>query len=295
MMLGLQNAPEGQRLLEAAADRYRLAKNAYRWQIVLSVVVPVVFTFGSALSGDITPWVALYGLAIALLDPLLVDSAYRRWKRDGALMQEAFDCTVLGIPWDTIHCGDRPPMERVTEWANRFRRKPTPQQMSDWYPPGLSVLPLSLLQLACQRISSFWDLRLRRRYVHFLVGGVTLVTLLSLVAASLVDQSVRGLVLSLAALSPALHWVIREVRRHQAAWYARERVASLVVARWRDTLSHPMESAAAEVRGFQNLLFDRRSADPEVFDWIYSRFRPADEKDMRESAEQMVREWTSAV
>ena len=110
-------------------------------RFVLAVALPITLSFPAEIWGGVSPWVAFCGITMAVINPTILKAMYERWKRQGALAHEVFDCAVREIEWDPIHVGPRPSREEVTEWGGRFRRKPTDRILTDCCPPVLAVLP----------------------------------------------------------------------------------------------------------------------------------------------------------
>ncbi len=266
----------------------------YGGRFVLAVVLPISLSLITGISGGVSPWVALFGITIAVINPTILEAMYERWKRQGALAHEAFDCAVLEIDWDPIHVGTRPSRERVTEWASRFRRKPTGQILANWYPPALASLPRTLGQLAGQRISSHWDQRLRKWYSTGMLRIVLAAAMIGLAVGIVRDSSLEGFVTASAALAPAIQWALREFRQQLSATKMCGRLAGAVVKRWRTCLETGICDLVPEVRAYQNALFDHRSRNPEVFAWVYRLSRDVTERDMKEVVERLVAEWHRA-
>lgn len=292
-MIRDQNSTQNQAYLAAASDRYYLAKEAYGIRSILAALVPALATAYSGLLPSIRPWSALYGLVVLIADPFLFRPLYRKWKTEGARAQEMFDTSVLGIPWNSVAAGERLPEEDVAIWASRFRLRRASQRLVDWYPPSLCRLPSDSQTLAAQRINSFWDSNLRRRYGTSLSLSVAGLAVAAVVFALAGHLRVSTLVFALAGIGPAIQWAIREGQDQKHAASERRRLALLVVAAWRAALAPQStpEQLAESVRCFQDAIYHRRRSDPEVFDWIYSGFRRTDERRMRAAANEMVREW----
>lgn len=78
---------------------------------------------------------------------------------------------------------------------------------------------------------------------------------------------------------------------------ASEKVKERSVALWNALLTETItpESALLESRRVQDLIYEQRCREQQVFEWVYSRFRSEQEEDMKVGAEALVAEYERGV
>ena len=156
-----QNAPAEINKLRAQRYLYSKAKTLVGLQAVLAVGVPVVGTMAELLWPRIKGGLAFYGIAISVLDVAMLEPWQKRIRTLGAKIQELFDCSVLGLPWNDIGVGNRPEAEDVHAAAVAYRGGKEDLKLKDWYPTAVADVPLSLGRIICQRTNLRWDSVLR--------------------------------------------------------------------------------------------------------------------------------------
>lgn len=283
-------------LLEAASDRYDRAKLIHGIRAALTGGVPIVFTTAAVFHPPLRAWAALYGLILLYVDPLLLQPMVRRFKVEGAKCQELFDCELFDIEWNPIKAGRKPTNEELAEWSASYRTRGNPSaRLEAWYPKELRPLPHQAARIACQRFGTHWDYRLRFRYSFWLLLFVVGASILILAFGLIQDWSLATFVLVGLALSPPLRWTVDEHQGQRRAGHARRELRDHIVSTWQTEVKDSGGSAGgASVRRIQDEIFERRRSDPEIFNWVYERFREQDEDNMRDAAHRLVVEWERA-
>ncbi len=115
----LQNAPENLLPFRASRHLYAKAKALAAVQVIATVCMPTAGAFLSLWLLTLRPYVALYGLAIALLDACVLDRLQKRATKQAARIQEEFDYAVLQLPWDGFAVGRHPDREDIHAAAAR--------------------------------------------------------------------------------------------------------------------------------------------------------------------------------
>lgn len=289
----VQNSP--QRLDELAAQRelYTRAKRVHTVQTILTGPIAVAVALLALLAAPTRPYVALWSAAVTLADLLWLNPMQRRLKTDGARVQEAFDCTVLGLPWNEIAAGGRPDAELVAEnaalYAPRAERMPT---LRDWYPPVVGALPLSCARAICQRENCQWDGKLRRRYAAavwtFLGVAVVGVVVVGLLRDLKVIDWVTSVVLP---IIPAVILGIRQGRENIESATRLDELKAHAVRAWEGACSGRAESRlSSDSRALQDELFASRKRSPLVFDWVFKLLRDRYERQASRAADELVAE-----
>ena len=284
-----QNRQSNLKRLAAQRYLYSRAKRVSALQIFLAIVPPaaVVLTLAHP---EIRPWVALVGIAVAVLNVILLDPYQTSLRRRAATIQEDLDCNVLGLPWNDVLSGRRPTAEEVHEAAEKNRRMPD-APLENWYPVEASSLPMYQARIICQRTNCWWGSKLRRQYGWVISTALCLICLFVVLLAMFTEWSMQIFVLVVAApLSPAVMWGVREIWRLCDAATALDRLRELCESFWDDVaqgVSTDVE-ATRRARQFQDAILLGRQAHPLVFDWLYKLKRQDYEKQMNAAAKEMV-------
>lgn len=157
-----QNQDANLRLLRARQEMFHRAKLVFIAQLLLTVLLPVSGAIWGLVHEDQRATIALLSLVMTVVDAALLDRAQRRFVRNGAKAAEAFDCSVLQLPWNTLAAGKPLDDEAVEEAATSWERRRQNKGLIDWYPNEVGQASLSLGRLICQRTNLWYDGRLRR-------------------------------------------------------------------------------------------------------------------------------------
>lgn len=201
------------------------------------------------------------------------------WQLKGVRVQEAFDCDVLGIPWNRALAAPMAP-EEVHNAASKIDAGEEAEE--SWYPTEVeSPWPLSVL--ICQRSSAVWASRQHRSFSYLLIG-----TMITWGAIGLIITLAHGTTLGeylVTIILPSLPGVLDGsdlVKRHQ---WAAER---------RDQINEHLEALIAsgpateiQVRETQDQLFALRRDGAQVPERFYRHLRDNYESDMRFGASQV--------
>lgn len=284
---------EGQILRLAAMSRvYSRAKFVLGTQFILTVPAGLATAIIASQVPSLKHWTVTYSFAVALLDALFLEKYQNSLKKQGAKIQEAFDCDVLGLEWRKPKAGDPVDTETVREEGTAFLTKhPDAAGIRDWYPPVVSQIPLPLARLICQRANCWWDAKLRRRYSYTLKVTLWVLTALVLMFGLHGNQTLGQLVLAFVApLSPALLWGIREIRKQNEAAEALDKLRGQIEQVWEQAFDGTLGEDALLVTSvdFQNEILERRSRHPLIFNWINSWVRDKQQTSMEAKAAELV-------
>lgn len=258
-----QNITEALTILAAARHNFDRAMNVATAELVLAVAAPVILTVIAVFVPEFTRTAAIYGLLLAVAEPVVFDHYRKRCQEVGARIQERFDCLVLDLPSHETLTGRGPDREDIHEAARAFRRKPGAEgRLRDWYSPAVGELPQGLARIACQRINCRWDAATRRRYRLFLVSTAIAATVLVIVWHALANRTTTQLVLSFAALSPVVRWAIAEWYRQDESLRTSDELKDRADALWQGALKNRISNTALaqQSRDLQDAIFLRRRA-----------------------------------
>ncbi len=294
-----QNSDQQVLRLAAASAVYSRAKVVLAVQASLTVVGGFSWSIAVAKFPQYKVWAAFYSFTVALMDALVLERLQSRLRKQGAKIQELFDCQLFHLPWRGLLAGDPPDPELLIEEGTRYARKYTNLfHIKDWYPPAVSKVPLPLARLICQRSNAWWDASLRRRYSVGLQVVLWLLGVFVLVLAIRSGMTVEKFVLAvLAPLTPAILWGAREIRKQTSAMKELEKLKGHTELQWKAALSgglagEPLERASIEI---QNEIFHLRSRNPFIFDWLNQLLRDRQQKTMSQAAEELVAQALSKV
>lgn len=291
--IAVEQNGDGQLLRLAAASRiYSRAKFVLGTQFILTVPAGLVTAIIASQVPSLKHWTVTYSFAVALLDALFLEKYQNSLKKQGAKIQEAFDCDVLGLEWRKPKAGDPVDTETVREEGTAFLAKhPDAAGIRDWYPPVVSQISLPLARLICQRANCWWDAKLRRRYSYTLKVTLWVLTALVLMFGLHGNQTLGQLVLAFVApLSPALLWGIREIRKQNEAAEALDKLRGQIEQVWEQALNGSLDDNAllATSVDFQNEILERRSRHPLIFNWINNWVRDKQQVSMNDKAKELV-------
>lgn len=234
---------------------------------------------------------ALVSIVIAGIDATVVERAQRTIRRNAAKAAEEFDCTVLELPWDKFVVGDRLAPEFVYAAAQRCGDDST---VVDWYPPIVGRAPFHLARIICQRTDLWYDSKLRSQYGRLVIGGVIVLWSVLLGIRVLSGLTLETFVLTVFAPAPPFTiWGIKEFNRQNDAAATTSKLMREAEALWeraKQGSCSPAECAVSS-RQFQNAIFDRRSFDPLIIDWVYWLQRKSLEDQKNRGAERFVQEF----
>jgi SMODS-associating 4TM effector domain len=292
-----QNSERELQRLAAMRSLYSAAKTSFAVHAVLSTLVATGLAFWALLCPGVKPFAVLYGIVLTGVEVGWLASSQKKQREQAALIQESFDCELLGLPWQPIKAGKSVDHELIVEHAARYRRKePGFESLRDWYPVEVCSMPLYLARVVCQRINAWWDAKQRRRY------GVLLASVVgALVVGLFVFGLVRGLsvpdllVTTLGPLLSGIWLAIKQCRENTDAATRLEKLKDHALDFWNRALKGASESdLAADSRALQDEIFDSRKRNVPVFDWLYWRLRDNQESQMRATAAELVRQLETA-
>ncbi|WP_305825838.1 S-4TM family putative pore-forming effector, partial [Massilia brevitalea] len=184
-----ENKSESITQLAAQAALYSAAKRLFSIQLILGIPVIVIVAIAALAldkewfglpKRDISPYVSIVGLALVLLDTILINPLIGARRSAAAKIQQCFDSAVLRLPWNEIAYGSTPDPEDIEAWAEKNAKLVASGKFNDWYRVEVRELPHETAVLVCQRANCWWDMKLRKRYniAVGIVGALLFSTLL---------------------------------------------------------------------------------------------------------------------
>lgn len=271
-----QNSDKQLQRLAAQRNLYATAKTVFGWQVFFGGPVAVATAFWIIFNPSYKGYAAAWGIAVALCDLFWLTPWQKRLRDSAARIQEAFDCDVLELPWNTLKAGKHPDPELVKEQSERYKRwQDKMPPLDNWYSVAVGELPLHVGRLACQRSNCWWDSKQRRRYAIWIIFFVVLIFAVVLGALFSGGLTIEDFVLKVAApLAPALLLGLRQFSEQTEAATRLDKLKDHSEAIWKQALARKSKAdVTALSRSLQDEIFENRRKSPLVFDGIFKRLR----------------------
>jgi hypothetical protein len=242
------------------------------------------------------PAVAVVALALSVIDVCMFDRWVKQRLKDGARMQEEFDCYVFRLPWNKVFSGSKVDPEDIGKYARVELAEKTEETFHDWYAPSADRLPLFAGRVACQRSNVRFDVSQRKTYCSLLKGAAVFVIIAVVLSELYFGVAFSDWVMtSLVPATPMVIWLLREYNRQADSIATVERLKGEADKLWADMVrasdGSPFEAKSREL---QDAIFNHRASSPLVFDWLYSRLRGGLEADMKDGMQAWVDEYEAA-
>jgi SMODS-associating 4TM effector domain len=286
----LQNEDAQIKLLAARRLVYRRATILLLLQFSLVVVFPIAATIVGFVHADSRPLTAFLALTFTFVDILVTDRFYRGLLTQGAKLGEEFDCTVLGIPWESSISGSKVAREVLAETKGAaFREKPA--DLLNWYPAIVGTAVPWIARIICQRTNVWYDRKLRFAY-SFVIGAICFLFVIVLSSwAIALQMTISDWVISvLSPLAPVIVWTAREVNRQIATCKLLESLRDRIEEVWELARSNRLKEtkALSESRTLQNSIYLHRASAPLILPGLYHVLRGSLETQMNDGAADMV-------
>src|SRR6185295_17193717 len=125
--LAAQNSEKSIELVAASTKAYGIAKRVWGLQLALAILVGIAGPVVAVQFPDLKVWSAVAGLVVLLLDTFLLEGLIQGHRAAGAKMQELFDTSLYGLPWNELVATVKPLPEEVVRLSNAAR-----SDGSDW-------------------------------------------------------------------------------------------------------------------------------------------------------------------
>jgi hypothetical protein len=271
----LQNRERNLRRLAAARGFYGTAKRVHVLGAALAIILALSSPLVLLLKPSLGPMLGAVAGAWIFVSRILFEPVKRHQQRQGASAQEAFDCDVLGIEWNTALVR-RVSEEETRKASGEIRHA---DKLRSWYPTDNQLAwPDSVL--LCQRSNAVWARRQHRAYGWVLAGGALGWFCIGVaVAVCLRATLAQYLTTVLLPSLPAVLDAAELSRRHIEEAGSRQVLEDQI-----DAFLHDGGTESADIREIQDQLFALRSGAPQVAGWFYRLMRSDYEEDMKYAA-----------
>lgn len=209
----------------------------------------------------------------------------------GAKVQEMFDISVLEIPWNGIVAEERIDNEEIGKCLLKTGTSSF-DQLRNWYPIGISKLPLQTARAVCQRANLWWDSELRRQYSYVLT------TLIIVLSGAVIwinkDKTVANAVVFFASVIPLFTLLLERIQSHRQAADRLDKLETQVDGFLDDACQHAdFQIDISQTRSIQDELFRHRSTVVPIPDFFYNLLKRRFEHLMGFNAARYIQDYLS--
>lgn len=276
---------DGKQLLLLAAQRslYNKAKHLYgayaTLLAVLFILLYLCLIAGCSNTYDVV--FKIVGTSLVLIDAFIVIPWRDNWQRKAAVIQEEYDCTVLGIPWNDLKVGEKTQLHDVLLQGKNNKNATD----TSWYPWELEGIPWTYQSVFCQQAICIWN-RDQHKSTQLGLGTILSVILLAaFVVAYIINPTFKTMFLTGIAVLPHILFARRYYVEHatsagrysQLSKYADETIELLFTTTGSEVIQRRQ-------RCLQDMIFEMRQLRPLVPNFLYHLKRSENEQMMRKRA-----------
>ncbi|MEH6765756.1 MAG: S-4TM family putative pore-forming effector [Aequorivita antarctica] len=288
-----QNSQKQLERLAAQRELYSSSKRLHVFQILITVIIPIILAIVSGLIQEFAPFAAIYGIGVFVLDISFIDPLISRKKTKAAKIQELFDCDVLEIPKSPLKTVDDITVEEVlTHYNAHIKVKTNVEKIKNWYSPSVGKLSIRTARILCQRTNCWWDSKLRNRYSDFLKYISIIVFLLLLFYSLIINMAILNFILILSTLVPFFQFCIKQANENKEAANRSKELVLYSVQIWNNALKNTCndQTMIVDSRRLQDEIFEHRKKSPLILNFFYKIFRDKDEELMNRTNEILIQE-----
>ena len=229
--------------------------------ILMAIVLPIIGMYKS----DIVNYLGAFGVLWTII--YLVTENYRKKKTEqGAKIQEQFDTELFEIQWNEILCKSKVNTDTYIDLAKEYDGN----DLSNWYSLEVdSSLQKSIAVILCQRINFSWELKLRKRYVTFLI--ILLLAYYGIFIGFFVAKNI-GFYDILLLIAPSLSFLIYGVQNSLSLKnHIKSKNDTLsqideILKKYSENREIPTDST---LRQIQDIIYSERTVPEKIPDWFY--------------------------
>ncbi|UBZ05651.1 hypothetical protein LDL76_09740 [Salegentibacter mishustinae] len=267
-----QNEEKFIEYLKAQRVAYSQCK-AYQVFDVISVLMAIILPIIGMYKNDIVNYLGAFGVLWTII--YLVTENYRRKKTEqGAKLQEQFDTELFEIPWNEILCKNKITTDTRIDLAKEYDGN----DLTNWYSLEVdSSLPKSIAIILCQRINFSWELKLRKKFVTFLI--ILLVAYYGIFIGFFLAKNI-GFYDILLLIAPSLSFLIYGVqnslslRNHINSKNETLSQIDNILNKFSESREEPNDGT---LRQIQDIIYTERTVPEKIPDWYYRLSKKANE------------------
>ncbi len=214
---------------------------------------------------DIVNYLGAFGVLWTVI--YLVTENYRKKKTEqGAKLQEQFDTELFELPWNEILCKSKITTDTRIDLAKEYDGN----DLTNWYSLEVdSSLPKAIAIILCQRINFSWELKLRKRFVTFLI--ILLVAYYGIFIGFFVAKNI-GFYDILLLIAPSLSFLTYGVqnslslRNHINSKNETLSQIDNLLNKYSESREEPNNGT---LRQIQDIIYTERTVPEKIPDWFY--------------------------
>jgi hypothetical protein len=286
-ILTRQNEDANIKKLCAQKQIYIIAKRIFMLQIILTVPVTILLALAKLVlmvvfKWDISAYVVIYGVAVTLSDLFLITPLISETKKDGAKIQELFDCSVYDLEWSKIFIGKKPAQEIINKNSRIFRKRHKDlSKLYNWYPVEVAAhAPLKAIVL-CQKTNLNYDSSLRKAFLNRVII-VALSALILLFLFGLGQQySLKEFFTQLGvSFLPIFVLSVKIIMEQRKTLKGSDELKGSIES----VLEHEDKITTKEIRSVQDRIYVSRKDSALIPEFFYDKLRSRLEEEMHENA-----------
>ncbi len=237
--------------------------------VLMAIVLPIIGMYRT----DIVNYLGAFGVLWTII--YLVTENYRKKKTEqGAKIQEQFDTELFEIAWNEILCKNKVNTDTRTDLAKEYKGN----DLSNWYSLEVdSSLPKTIAVILCQRINFSWELKLRKRFVTFLI--ILLVAYYGIFVGFFVSKNI-GFYDILLLIAPSLSFLIYGVQNSLSLKNhikSKDETLSQIDEILNKYSNNGEKPSKAILRQVQDIIYTERTVPEKIPDWFYKLSKSSNE------------------
>lgn len=288
--------------LERLAAQRQLYSDAKRLQLIytiLSIPAVVVWSILVVNFPNLKIWSAFWGVAVTCLGLFILNPHQKKLQKKAAKIQQMFDCDVLQMNWYKLNTGKRIDPELICRKNKEYIRNHTDHsKLKNWYPTNINRLPIHYARLICQRTNCWWDAQLRRRYINWVLSIIIVLSVFVFLIGFVNGLTLEVVFLAvLLPLAPVLFFGINQYRDNNDAASRLDSLKEQAESYWQQAINQKLTSDEITQLSYrlQDNIYDNRSRNPLIFDWIYNCIKNENEEQMNRGAKDLIEELQSSI
>lgn len=273
-----QNEESNIARLAAQRQLYRDVNCIELFTVVLTVVVPIVFTLFQDITGKGKTIACIISLTMIGFS-IFLDNLQKEKKILAATIQQEFDINVFSMEWDRKLFGIRKNLNSEIAAASKkiLSKDEERNSLKNWYRKEVDALPLEEGIAACQKENFSWDAGLRKRYRIFILLVLVLIIFFQLCIGVSKAEPVQEFLLRILAISSALKWIIKALVGIKEDLKRMEVIERSVYSKEKKSME--------ELAFTQKDIYENRKLATKIPDWFYKIFKNNDEDRERRALE----------
>jgi hypothetical protein len=287
-----QNLEKSLRYLAAQRHSYKIAKMFLTLEIFLAIPLSIISSIVVFYYPEYKIFSALYGLILSILLILVTEPLQKKYQKQGASIQELFDCYVLSLEWPEWKSKIQPIEEIIYNFSTKYESYKTKfPELKDWYSNEVDVLPINLGRIICQRCNIVYDRRLRDHYSFIicllLFVSCSIVSVLSILNNFNLQTFVLGIV---CPLLPLIIWGAKEYKKHIDVIARLDSLLEFSEKIFNFAINNKSEINKIErySRSLQDEIYENRNKSPLVPDFLYKILQKTFDIDMKKIVADLV-------